>query len=70
MLYKKFSNRILKKDEEKNLLSRNTKNKQNSLLLPSHSTEYIFNNRPATPKYIYNCQNSLNSRANSASTPI
>jgi hypothetical protein len=70
MLYKKFSNRILKKDEEKNLLSRNTKNKQNSLLLPSHSTEYIFNNRPATAKYIYNSKNSLKSRTNSALNSI
>jgi hypothetical protein len=71
MLYKHFSKRILKKDEEKNLLlSRNKKNKQNSLLLPSHSTEYIFNNRPATAKYIYNSKNSLKSRTSSALNSI
>ena len=70
MLYKNFSNRILKKDEEKKILGRNAKNKQNSLLLPSHSTEFIFNNRPATAKYIYNSKNSLKSRANSALNSI
>ena len=72
MLYKHFSNRIFNQDEEKNLLlSRNTKkNKQNSLLLPSHSSEYILNNRPATAKYIYNSKNSLKSRTNSALNSI
>ena len=62
MLYRDLTNNLIKQNLNNNLfLYKNKRNKQNSLLIPTHIKEYQAKERPNTAKFLYNPRKSIKS---------
>ena len=66
-----LTNNLTKKSEDNNkIFNKKRRNKKNSLILPSHSTNYLLSNRPNTAKFIYDKKSIIKPRVNSAFNSI
>ena len=71
MLYMNLTNNLTKKSEDNNkIFNKSRRKKKNSLILPSHSTNYLLSNRPNTAKFIYDKKSIIKPRINSAFNSI
>ena len=71
MLYMNLTNNLTKKSEDNNkIFNKSRRKKKNSLILPSHSTNYLLINRPNTAKFIYDKKSIIKPRVNSAFNSI